>query len=49
LPDYDDELTFKWRVKIDIREAINVPSIDSLLPQAYVEVGWTEYKDTLPE
>jgi hypothetical protein len=49
LPDYDQELIFKWRVKIDVREAINIPSIDNLMPQVYVEVGWTEYKDTLPE
>ena len=49
LPDYDEDLNFKWRVRVDIREALNIPSLDSMAPQAYVEVGWTEYKDTLPE
>lgn len=41
LPDYDEELNFSWRVKIDIREALNIPSIENVVPQVYVEAGWT--------
>lgn len=28
---------------------MNVPNVENVTPQAFVEVGWTEYKDTLPE
>jgi len=34
-------LNFKWRIKIDIREALNIPNIDNMMPQVYVDVGWT--------
>ena len=36
LPDYDQELNFAWRIKLDIRQALNIPSIDNVTPQAYV-------------
>jgi hypothetical protein len=49
LPDLDSNLEFAFRVRVDIRCAMNVPSANDLTPQAYVELGWTEYKGTSPQ
>jgi hypothetical protein len=49
LPDFDETMNFNWRVRIEIREALNVPLADGMLPQVIVETGWSNYKDALPE
>ena len=48
LPDLDTALEFSWRARIEVRCASNVPT-NEMTPQAFVEVGWTEYKNTSPQ
>jgi Ca2+-dependent lipid-binding protein len=49
LPDLDANLDFGWRARIEVRCASNVPASNDMTPQAFVEVGWTEYKNTSPQ
>lgn len=49
LPDFDEAMSFDWRVRVEIREALNIPLTDSMIPQVAVEVGWSEYKEAMPE
>jgi hypothetical protein len=49
LPDFDESMSFDWRVRVEVREALNIPLTDGLVPQVSVEVGWSEYKDAMPE
>lgn len=49
LPDFDETMSFDWRVRVEIREALNIPLTDGMVPQVSVEVGWSEYKDAMPE
>jgi hypothetical protein len=42
-------MTFEWRVRVEVREALNVPLTDGMVPQVSVEVGWSEYRESLPE
>jgi hypothetical protein len=48
LPSFDPKHTFDWRVRLDVREAMNIPA-GELPGQIRVEAGWTEYRDSLPE
>lgn len=48
MPDFDETMSFEWRVRVEVREALNIPLTDGLIPQVSVEVGWSEYKDTMP-
>ncbi len=49
MPDFDSELEFVWRIRLEIREALNIPDNDGIKPQVFVETGWTEFRDMLPE
>ena len=40
-----EEPQFKWRIRADLRQAIDVPQISSdILPSMYVELGWSLYE-----
>lgn len=46
LPEMDLTKEFVWRLRIDVRSAVNLPfnrTTESKLPSAYVEIGWTMY------
>jgi hypothetical protein len=46
LPEMDSIREFVWRLRVDVRSAVNLPfnrTTESKLPSAYVEVGWTMY------
>jgi hypothetical protein len=47
LPEFDVTENFKWRLRTEIRSAINLPfnrTSESKLPSAYIEMGWTMYQ-----
>ena len=45
-----EEPQFKWRIRVDIRQAIDVPySSPGILPSMYVELGWSLYDQSQPE
>lgn len=45
-----EEPQFKWRVRVDLRQAIDVPQISNdILPSLYVELGWSLYEQSQPE
>ena len=49
LPEMDFTKKFIWRLRIDVRSAINLPfnkTTENNLPSAYVEVGWTMYENS---
>ena len=46
LPEMDLTKEFVWRLRIDVRSAVNLPfnrTTESKLPSPYVEIGWTMY------
>jgi hypothetical protein len=46
LPEMDSIRTYIWRLRVDVRSAINLPfnrTTESKLPSPYVEIGWTMY------
>lgn len=49
LPDFDTNLEFSWRIRLEVREALNIPDNNSTKPQVFVETGWTEFRNMLPE
>ncbi len=49
LPDFDTNLDFSWRIRLEVREALNIPDNNSTKPQVFVETGWTEFRNMLPE
>lgn len=49
LPEMDFTRNFIWRLRVDVRSAINLPfnkTTEIKMPSAYVEVGWTMYENT---
>ena len=49
LPEMDFTKKFVWRLRIDVRSAVNLPlnqTTENKMPSAYVEVGWTMYENT---
>jgi hypothetical protein len=47
LPEFDIAENFTWRLRAEIRSAINLPfnrTSESKLPSAYIELGWTMYQ-----
>lgn len=52
LPVSDPFMDFIWRLRIDIRSAVDLPlnrSTPTGLPSSFVEVGWVLYKDSVPD
>lgn len=49
LPPFDPKFSFDWRIRLEIREALNVPASNGMPAQLLVEAGWTEYRDSVPE
>lgn len=46
LPELDYTKNFVWRLRVDVRSAVNLPfnrTTESKLPSPYVEVGWSMY------
>jgi len=46
LPEMDISKNFLWRLRVDVRSAVNLPfnrTTESRLPSCYVEVGWTMF------
>jgi hypothetical protein len=46
LPELDQSRDFIWRLRSDIRSAVNLPfnrTTEGKLPSCYVEIGWTMY------
>lgn len=46
LPNMDILQNFVWRMRVDVRSAVNLPfnhTTESKLPSCYVEMGWTMY------
>ena len=49
LPEMDFTKKFIWRLRIDVRSAVNLPfnkTTEKNLPSSYVEIGWTMYENT---
>jgi hypothetical protein len=45
-----EEPQFKWRVRCDIRQAIDVPQPSAgVMPSLYLELGWSLYPQAQPE
>lgn len=45
-----EEPHFKWRVRVDIRQGIDVPQpAPGIMPSLYVELGWSLYEKSQPE
>ena len=45
-----EDPNFKWRVRCDLRQAINVPQAQpNVLPCIFVELGWSLYEENQPE
>jgi hypothetical protein len=46
LPEMDITRNFVWRLRMDVRSAVNLPmnrTTESKLPSPYIELGWTMY------
>lgn len=46
LPEMDITRNFVWRLRVDVRSAVNLPfnrTTESKLPACYIEIGWTMY------
>ena len=49
LPEMGFTKKFVWRLRIDVRSAVNLPfnkTTEIKMPSAYVEVGWSMYENT---
>ena len=47
LPEFDVDENFTWRLRVELRSAINLPfnrTSESKLPTTYLEIGWTLYQ-----
>jgi hypothetical protein len=47
IPELDATKDFTWRLRVDVRSAINLPfnrTTEDKLPSAYIELGWTMYE-----
>ena len=41
---------FKWRMRADLRQGMNIPmSGADVQPATYIELGWSLYENTLPD
>ena len=41
---------FKWRVRVDLRQAYNLPHADpNIPPSTYVELSWSQYAESQAE
>lgn len=45
-----EEPNFKWRVRVDLRCALDVPAgPDGSMPSMYAEIGWSLYEGAEPD
>ena len=45
-----EEPNFKWRVRVDLRCALDAPlSAPEVMPSCYAEVGWSLYENAEPD
>ena len=52
LPVSDPFMDFIWRLRVDIRSAVDLPlnrNTPTGLPSSYVELGWVLYNDAVPD
>lgn len=52
LPVSDPFMDFIWRLRVDIRSAVDLPlnrTTPTGLPSCYAEVGWVLYNDSVPD
>jgi len=45
-----EQANFKWRMRVDLRECMDIPmsNID-VQPSTYIELGWSLYENTQPD